>query len=127
MLTLIKIMMLVSIMILTFLLFKKGSLNMFNLIKKLFGKISHHHDVPRKSEIMRGELDVIGHGEIHIDLPKRPKEILSTFGRHCEITPCNPRHFDYLKSFFCHFHRKNCLVIQWNVSNARKIIWEVRF
>jgi len=84
----------------------------------------HHRHKP---ELMGGELIVTGEDEVHIELPKRPKEILSLFSRHCEWTPCNPNHYDELKCFVCKFHRGYCLVIKWNVSNTRKIVWEAIF
>lgn len=105
---------------------------MFNLLKKLYKELTssnHHHNHGHKKmpEVLSGELIVTGQGEIHIELPKRPKEILAAFGRYCDITPCNPRHFDELKCYMCHFHKKFCLVIKWDVSNSRKIVWQTRF
>lgn len=97
-------------------------------MSKKHGK-DNHKDKHNKHhvEFLAGELDVTGEDEIHIELPKRPKEVLALFGKNCHITPCNPRHFDELKCYVCSFHNHYCLVIKWNVSNARKIIWEAIF
>ena len=120
----------VSLMILTFLLLRKD-VNMFTLLKMLLGKFAQpaHHQKHHQNniQVLEGELIVTGDDEIHIELPKHPKEILVAFGRHCEVTPCNPRHHDKLKYYICNFHRKSCLVIKWDVSNSRKVIWQVRF
>lgn len=119
----------VSLMVLTFLCLRKD-INMFTLIKMLLSKLvspPHHHHHHNHQKSLSGELIVTGEGEIHIELPKRPREKHVIFGRHCEITPCNPRHHDKIQSYLCNFHRKNCLVIKWNVCNSRKIVWEVRF
>jgi len=117
----------VSLMILTFLLLKRKDRIMF---KKHGKDQKDKHDSghsKHKIDIAAGELIVTGEDEIHIELPKRPKEVLAMFSRSICLTPCNPRHFDELKCYVCHFHKKYCLVIKWNVSNTRKIVWEAIF
>lgn len=109
-----------SLTFLTFLFMRGKDITMSNKHRK------DKHRKPRL-DIIAGELIVTSEDEIHIELPRRPKEVLALFGRHCEVTPCNPRHFDELKVYICHFHNHYCLVIKWNVANTRKIVWEAIF
>lgn len=119
---------LVSLMLLTFLLFKRRDKIMSKKHGKDNQKDKHDkHSDKRHVDFIAGELDVTGEDEIHIELPKRPKEVLALFSKHCHVTPCNPRHFDELRCYVCNFHRHHCLIIKWNVSNIRKIIWEAIF
>ncbi len=117
------ILVLVSLMLITFLFIKRNK----RMPKKQDKKQQDHQSRPHKPEIMAGELIVVGENEVHIELPKRPKEILAVFSRNCTITPCNPRHFDELKCYLCQFHNHYCLIIKWDVSNTRKIVWEAIF
>lgn len=122
------ILVLVSLMLLTFLLSKRRG----KIMSKKHGKDKHqdkHQGKHNKHHVdfLAGELDVTGTDEIHIELPKRPKEVLALFSKYCHITPCNPRHFDELRIYVCNFHKHHCLIIKWNVSNTRKIVWEAIF
>lgn len=127
MFTFILIVLSISLILLIFLFGKREKI-MFG--RRKTHKEEHRHDRnsrKHKTEVMAGELIVISEDEVHIELPKRPKEVLAVFGKYCNITPCNPRHFDLLKCYVCRFHKRYCLVIKWNVSNLRKIKWEVIF
>ena len=81
----------------------------------------------RHEEIMSGELLVIGKDSIQIELKKgRPETVLVEFKGHPKHVPCNPHH-DKLEWEIHRRHHGLVLVIKWDVSSARAIVWAVSF
>ncbi len=76
---------------------------------------------------MAGELWVTGKDKIEIKLHvTEPEEIYAEFVDELEIVPCNPNHCDSLEMevHWRLFHY--VLVIKWDVSAVREIVWAVR-
>lgn len=77
-----------------------------------------------------GELIVTGKNSIHIHLAKLPGEVKVYFKDECDITPCNPHHVDSLE-YEVHasntHHHGFVLVINWNVSGVREIVWRASY
>lgn len=91
---------------------------MDNLIGRLSGVI-----------MQSGELIVIGSGEITIKLRECPSGIKCRFRHEHHIIPCNPQHSDSLE-YEVRVSRKHegyVLVIRWEVSGVREILWRTHY
>jgi hypothetical protein len=78
-----------------------------------------------------GELVVSSKGDVNILLEKLPAEVKVHFKHEKEIVPCNPSHVDELQ-YSVHtnnnsHHYKFVLIIKWNVSGVREIVWEALY
>lgn len=75
-------------------------------------------------DVSFGEFDVVGRGSIQIDLKKgRPDAMFVNF-KHHHHHPCN-HNFDKLEYEISERLQKYHLIIKWDVSDIRKIVWEV--
>ena len=76
-----------------------------------------------------GELIVIGKDQVVILLHGMPDGIKCRFRHEHHIVPCNPHHVDSLEyEVRANHHCKGyVLVIKWNVSGVREIIWHVHY
>jgi hypothetical protein len=74
-----------------------------------------------------GELIVTGKDSIHIPLERLPAEVKVRFKDVYDIVPCNPHNVDTLE-FEVHstntHHHRFVLIIRWDVSGVREIVWE---
>ena len=83
----------------------------------------HHNE-------QKGELVVTGKNSIRIPLDGFPKSIKVYFKNVSEIVPCNPNDVDFVE---CDIHTSNStrsgyiLLIKWNVSGVREIVYEATF
>jgi hypothetical protein len=77
-----------------------------------------------------GELTVTGKNSIHIPLEHLPAEVKVYFKDDCEVVPCNPHHVDRLE-YEVHTNNKHhmhfMLIVKWDVSDVREIVWHVSF
>lgn len=96
-----------------------------------------------RSKSMQGELIVIGHDKVEIDLgDKHPKSVDVHFANGFITVPCNPHHHDDLRYSVHnrHHHHKHdaqhdhcnhedryVLTIHWDVSSVRLIKWTVKY
>lgn len=77
-----------------------------------------------------GELVVTGIGVADIPLHphQQPERLHVEFKDHRhEPVPCNPQHSDSLEWDLHYKHSRYVLVIKWNVSALREIVWSVRY
>lgn len=90
-----------------------------------------------------GELIVIGHDKVEIELGHRPPQgVIVKFENEYMVTPCNPRHHDELRYEIHnrhhphpHDHRHDhcrhednyVLTIHWHVTGVRVIKWVVYY
>ncbi len=74
-----------------------------------------------------GELIVTGEDKVEIVLRGEPAQVAVKFKDTCVIVPCNPQHYDDLEYEVVKHHHKHhyTLVIRWNVSGVREIVWTV--
>jgi hypothetical protein len=76
-----------------------------------------------------GELIVIGKNTVTIKLRDCPSVIKCRFRHEHHIVPCNPNHSDSLE-YEVRFSRKlGCyvLIIKWEVSGVREILWHSHY
>jgi hypothetical protein len=78
-----------------------------------------------------GELIVVGTSSLSIPLVKMPDQVKAYFKGDLELVPCNPHYADSLQ-YSVHTTNnshtyKFALVIEWSVSGAREIKWEVDY
>jgi hypothetical protein len=78
-----------------------------------------------------GELLVVGKGSLSIALKKRPRKASIRFVGDCDPTPCNiPVSVDSVEGSIVEkgagFLRRShyLLVIRWDVSSERAVVWE---
>lgn len=78
-----------------------------------------------------GELIVIGKDRVVIPLHGFPCAVKCRFTRDMCVIPCNPHHNDSLEYEVLASHYQNhkgfVLVIKWNVSGVRDIVWHVHY
>lgn len=76
-----------------------------------------------------GELIVIGRNKADITLQHRqPREVFVKFkNNHGHAVPCNPHQYDDLEWELHYKHGHYVLVIKWEVSDSRDIVWTVRY
>ena len=77
-----------------------------------------------------GELIVTGKDKATIPLNGIPSEVKVHFKHELELTPCNPHHRDCLEyevHASHHHHSKFVLVIQWEVTGVREIVWKISY
>ena len=81
-----------------------------------------------------GELIVTGKVKATIPLNGIPSEVKVHFKHELEMTPCNPHHRDCLEYEVHtnhhqghHHHGKFVLLIKWEVSGVREIVWKVSY
>ena len=80
-----------------------------------------------QDDIMSGELLVVGKDTLQIELKRGvPDTVLVEFKGGPNPVPCNPQQ-DKLEWEIHDRHHGFVLVIKWNVSSARDIIWAVSF
>lgn len=87
-----------------------------------------------------GELTVTGCNSTRIPIAAWPRQVIVRFKHEHEIVPCNPHHKDELefeiigidehlrdhrKPGHHHHDRQFFLVINWEVSGIREIVWFV--
>ena len=81
----------------------------------------------KQEDIMSGELLVVGKNSLQINLRNgKPDTVLVEFKGHPHHVPCNPHH-DRVEWEIHEKHYGFVLVIKWDVSSAREIIWAVSF
>jgi len=77
-----------------------------------------------------GELTVTGKNSIQIPLEHIPTEVKVHFKDHFVMVPCNPQNADSLE-YEVHttnkHHNHFVLIIKWNVSSVREVVWHVAF
>lgn len=93
-------------------------------LKDLFKKPEHHK---KHEDKLIGKLMVSSEGEIHLELPEKPDDIMVMLKGEQHNVPCNSHHKDHVRWHVCNFHKHHCLIIEWNVCDTREIIWEVIF
>lgn len=78
-----------------------------------------------------GELLVVGKGSLSIALKKRPRKVSIRFVGDCDPTPCNvPVSADSVEASIVErgggFLRRAhyLLVVKWEVSSERAVVWE---
>lgn len=84
-------------------------------------------------EIMQsGELIITGQDQVEIVLKRKPSDVIVKFKHiHHNIVPCNPHHHDDLEWEIDRVHRHHhhqevyVLIIKWNTSSVREIVWTV--
>lgn len=80
-----------------------------------------------QEQIMSGEILVIGKDKLKLDLKHgRPDTVLVEFKNQPNVVPCNPQ----LDELEWDLHQEDggfILIIKWDVSSARTIIWAVNF
>lgn len=84
------------------------------------------HFVPDQA----GELIVTGHNKAEMTLRHhQPEEVFVRFKEHHHhhTIPCNPQQYDDLEWELHYRHSHYILVIKWNVSDTRDIVWAVRY
>jgi hypothetical protein len=77
-----------------------------------------------------GELIVTGKDKATIPLNGIPSEVKVHFKHDLELTPCNPHHRDCLEyevHVSHHHHSRFVLLIRWEVSSVREIVWKVSY
>jgi hypothetical protein len=80
----------------------------------------------RKEDAEIGELVVTGKGETEIPLESLPRLVEMKFKDCQDPVPCNPHH----DKFHHEIHRKDhkyFMIIKWNVSSVREIVWAIYF
>lgn len=77
-------------------------------------------------DIIIEELIVVGKDSIHIDLGRRHPKLVSVRFKpsHHHRHPCN-HHQDKVEAFVKRRDHLFILIIEWDVSSPRDIIWEV--
>jgi hypothetical protein len=77
-----------------------------------------------------GELVVTGKDKVYIPLHKFPSEVHAKFKHDSSVVPCNPHHADQLEY---EIHVSNTvlsgfvLLIKWNVTGVREVVWRVSY
>lgn len=78
-----------------------------------------------------GELIVIGKDKAVIPLHGFPCAVKAYFKHNMHLIPCNPNHSDSLEYEVMVAHQNKhkgfVLVIKWNVSGVRDIVWHVHY
>jgi len=79
---------------------------------------------------MDGHLCVSGCGDLEIPLKHRPENTFVYFSEDPSCHPCNPGSNDYLEwevvhTHGPHSHHEYLLIIKWNVSSMREVIWRI--
>jgi hypothetical protein len=74
-----------------------------------------------------GEIVVSGQDSLEVILHKKPKCVKLYFKDDCNVTPCNPVHFDSLTYSIEKNVCKYILKIDWNVASIRTIVWHIHF
>jgi hypothetical protein len=79
----------------------------------------------RQEEIMSGELLVAGKDSIQLNLKRgKPDTVLVEFKDHHQPIPCNPHH-DKVEWELHDRHQRLVLIIKWDVSSPRTVVWAV--
>lgn len=74
-----------------------------------------------------GELIVAGKDHIRIELHHFPKVVCVEFKGCIVVPPCTPQHDDSLEyEVRSTIYGTHVLLIKWDVSNVREIVWSTR-
>ena len=74
-----------------------------------------------------GELVVVGTDTIDIKLFGNPKRVRFEFEDDIDLVPCEPRDYDQLNYYVHQEVDGHYLLISWDVSDSRELIWEASF